>query len=66
MTKKTSGTHTTKFRLKPSELRFILVLGDFLAASIALLIALYIWASGDSWYHFSVEFLKYQIGRAHV
>ena len=60
MTKKTSGTHTTKFRLKPSELRFILVLGDFLAASIALLIALYIWASGDSWYHFSVEFLKYR------
>ena len=43
MTKKTTGNHTTKFRLKPSELRFILVLGDFLAASIALVISLYVW-----------------------
>lgn len=60
MSMKTTGTHTTKFRLKPSEQRFILVLGDFLAASIALLVALYVWASGDSWYRFSVEFLKYR------
>ncbi len=60
MTKKTSGTHTAKFRLQLSERRFILVLGDFLAAAIALLIALYIWGSGDSWYSFSIEFLKYR------
>ena len=60
MTKNTTGTHSTKVRLTPSELRFILVLGDFLAASIALVIALYVWASGDSWYRFSVEFLKYR------
>ena len=60
MTKNTAGTHNTKFRLKPSELRFILILGDFLAASIALVISLYVWASGDSWYRFSVEFLKYR------
>ena len=56
----TTGPRNTKFRLKPSEQRFILVLGDFIAASIALLIALYVWASGDSWYRFSVEFLKYR------
>lgn len=60
MTKTTNGTRSTKVRLKPSEQRFILILGDFLAASIALIIALYVWASGDSWYHFSVEFLKYR------
>ena len=60
MTMNTTGTHTAKLRLTTSELRFILVLGDFLAASIALVIALYVWASGDSWYRFSVEFLKYR------
>jgi exopolysaccharide biosynthesis polyprenyl glycosylphosphotransferase len=60
MKEETTGTHNTKFRLKLSERRFILVLGDFLAAAIALLIALYIWGSGDSWYSFSVEFLKYR------
>ena len=60
MTEKTTGTRSTKIRLKLSEQRFILVLGDFLAATIALLVALYVWASGDSWYRFSVEFLKYR------
>jgi len=49
-----------KLRLKLSEQRFLLVLGDFIAASLALLIALYVWASGDSWYRFTVEFLKYR------
>ncbi len=49
-----------KLRLKLSEQRFLLVLGDFIAASLALLIALYVWASGDSWYRFSIEFLKYR------
>lgn len=60
MSMRTTGTHTTKFRLKLSEQRFILILGDFLAASIGLLVALYVWASGDSWYRFSMEFLKYR------
>ena len=60
MTKTTTGPRSSKLRLKPSEQRFILVLGDFLAASISLLIALYVWGSGDSWYRFSVEFLKYR------
>ena len=56
----TTGTRNTKIRLKLSEQRFILVLGDLLAATIALFVALYVWASGDSWYRFSVEFLKYR------
>lgn len=60
MTNTSSGTYNTKFRLKSSDLRFILVLGDFLAAAIALVVALYIWAAGDSWYRFTVEFLKYR------
>lgn len=60
MTNTSAGTYNTKFRLKPSDLRVILVLGDFLAAAIALGISLYVWASGDSWYRFSVEFLKYR------
>lgn len=57
---KTTGTRNTKIRLKLSEQRFILVLGDLLAATIALFVALYVWASGDSWYRFSVDFLKYR------
>lgn len=56
----TTGTRNTKIRLKLSEQRFILVLGDLLAATIALFVALYVWASGDSWYRFSVDFLKYR------
>jgi exopolysaccharide biosynthesis polyprenyl glycosylphosphotransferase len=60
MRNKNTGTHNTKFRLKLSERRFILILGDFLIAVTALLIALYVWGSGDSWYSFSVEFLKYR------
>ncbi len=60
MTNTSAGAYNTKFRLKPSDLRVILVLGDLLAAAIALGISLYVWASGDSWYQFSVEFLKYR------
>lgn len=60
MTKKTDGNYNTKFRLGLTERRFIVLVGDLLASSLALLIALYVWASGDSWYRFSVEFLKYR------
>jgi len=60
MTKRTDGTYNAIFRLKPSEQHFILILGDLFAGTMALLIALYIWASGDSWYRFSIEFLKYR------
>ena len=43
-------------RLKKGESRFILLLGDIIFASIALLIALYFWAQ-DDWLKFSLEFV---------
>lgn len=45
-------------RLKSSEQRFILILGDLIAGVLALMAALYLWASGDEWFRFSLEFLK--------
>ena len=47
-----------RWRLKPSEQRFVLILGDLIAGYLALLVALYLWAAGDEWLHFSLEFLK--------
>jgi len=48
----------TRWRLKPSEQRFVLILGDLIAGYLALTVALYMWAAGDAWLHFSLEFLK--------
>jgi exopolysaccharide biosynthesis polyprenyl glycosylphosphotransferase len=47
-----------RWRLKPGERRIILLLGDLAAAYAALIISLYIWARGDAWLTFSLEFLK--------
>lgn len=47
-----------RWRLKPSEQRFVLILGDLIAGYLALTVALYMWAAGDAWLHFSLEFLK--------
>lgn len=47
-----------KWRLEDRERRFLLVMGDLLAAVIALFLALYIWASGDEWLNFSINFLQ--------
>ncbi|MFZ3071381.1 MAG: exopolysaccharide biosynthesis polyprenyl glycosylphosphotransferase [Anaerolineaceae bacterium] len=47
-----------RWRLQPSEQRFLLILGDILSGALALFLALYLWASGDSWMQFSMEFLK--------
>jgi exopolysaccharide biosynthesis polyprenyl glycosylphosphotransferase len=41
------SSHYERFRLKNSEQRFILILGDILAGVIALFLALYIWAEFD-------------------
>jgi len=43
-----------RWRLKPSEQRFVLILGDLIAGYLALLVALYLWAAGDEWLHFSL------------
>ncbi|MEN6556143.1 MAG: sugar transferase [Anaerolineaceae bacterium] len=47
-----------RLRLQPSEHRFILILGDIIAAVLALFIALYLWSAGDTWMNFSLEFLR--------
>jgi exopolysaccharide biosynthesis polyprenyl glycosylphosphotransferase len=49
---------THYFRLRPTERRSILILGDFVMAVIALVIALYFWASGDQWLTFSFRFIQ--------
>lgn len=49
--------HFERFRLKNSEQRFILILGDFLAATIALFLSLFIWAQIDS-LDFSAAFFR--------
>ncbi len=48
-----------RWRLRISERRTLLILGDLLAAAIALFVALYVWASGDAWLQrISLEFLR--------
>lgn len=46
------------WRLRPSERRLILVVGDVLANLLALMAALYFWAMKDAWLDFSWEFLR--------
>jgi exopolysaccharide biosynthesis polyprenyl glycosylphosphotransferase len=47
-----------RWRLKPGERRFMLLVGDLIVAYVALFFSLYIWARGDAWLSFSLEFLK--------
>jgi exopolysaccharide biosynthesis polyprenyl glycosylphosphotransferase len=42
------SNHYERFRLQKSEQRFILILGDVLAGTIALFLALFIWAQADA------------------
>jgi exopolysaccharide biosynthesis polyprenyl glycosylphosphotransferase len=44
-------------RVRPTEKRVLLLIGDFLSAFIALWAGLYIWAKGDAWLSFSTEFI---------
>ena len=53
-----SRVHKTKrWRLHTRERRTLLVLGDFLMAMIAIMVALYIWALAETFHDFSIEFL---------
>lgn len=45
-------------RLRASERRTVLIIGDLLMAALALLVALYFWSRGDQWLHFSWEFIR--------
>jgi exopolysaccharide biosynthesis polyprenyl glycosylphosphotransferase len=44
-------------RVRSTEKLIILLVGDFLAAFLALWIGLYFWSKGDAWLSFSTEFL---------
>jgi exopolysaccharide biosynthesis polyprenyl glycosylphosphotransferase len=57
-----SNSESARWRVKPSEQRYILLLGDVIMAGLALLISLYLWGAGDQWLkQFSVEFLKARV-----
>lgn len=47
-----------RWRLRPNERRALLLIGDLVIGYLSLLVALYLWASGDQWLNFSLEFLK--------
>ena len=57
-----SNSESARWRVKPSEQRYILLLGDAIMAGLALLISLYLWGAGDQWLkQFSAEFLKARV-----
>ena len=45
---------------RQSEKKYVLLIGDLLAASLALIVAIYFWAQPD-WLRFSTEFLQQRI-----
>jgi exopolysaccharide biosynthesis polyprenyl glycosylphosphotransferase len=57
----TTNAPAQKWRLVPSEQRFLLVLSDIFAGFVALLLALYVWSLVDPSSKFSVEFLRNRI-----
>lgn len=60
MTTRSSNNHYERFRLQNSEQRFILILGDLLAGTIALFLALFVWARADS-LDFTAEFFRTRV-----
>lgn len=49
---------TRFWKLRPSERRMILLIGDFLVSILSILIALYLWSvEPDEWLQFSLQFL---------
>lgn len=50
-------TPPRRWHLRASERVFILLIGDILVAALALFLALYFWAAGDSWMDFSLDFI---------
>jgi exopolysaccharide biosynthesis polyprenyl glycosylphosphotransferase len=46
------------WRLHPNERRYLLIVGDFFMAIIALFIALYFWAISHEWLGWSLDFLQ--------
>ena len=57
-----NNPQSARWRVKPSEQRYILLLGDIIMAGLALLISLYLWGAGDKWLkQFSAEFLQARV-----
>jgi len=57
-----NNPQSARWRVKPSEQRYILLLGDIIMAGLALLISLYLWGAGDQWLkQFSAEFLQARV-----
>lgn len=61
MEDKLNGRPNGKFRFERREQTLLLVLGDFMAASLALGVALLVWARGDTWLGLSLAFLRERI-----
>lgn len=56
-----SYSRSARWRVKPHEQRYVLLLGDAFMAGVALFISLYLWAAGDQWLkRFSLQFLHGQ------
>ncbi|MBU2610250.1 MAG: sugar transferase [Chloroflexi bacterium] len=51
----------TGWRVRPSEQRTILLLGDLVVAALALFVALYIWGRRDIWFGFTLDFLQERV-----
>ena len=61
MEEKPTSRPIEKFRFERREQTLLLILGDFLAALLAVGIALLVWAKGDTWLGLSLEFLRTRI-----
>jgi exopolysaccharide biosynthesis polyprenyl glycosylphosphotransferase len=57
----TTNAPAQRWRLVPSEQRFVLVLSDVFAGIVALLLALFVWSLIDPSSEFSIEFLRNRI-----
>jgi len=53
-----NGNKTAAMRLRTTERRIILLLGDALMSGVALMVSLYLWAAKDQWLKFSTTFLE--------
>jgi exopolysaccharide biosynthesis polyprenyl glycosylphosphotransferase len=50
-------TKPRRWQLRATERVAILLIGDFIMSAVALMIALYLWAAGDAWLDFTMEFI---------
>ncbi len=56
-----SDTTKIPWRLRPGEQRALLIIGDLLMASLALMAGIYAWSTGDKWLKFSLEFFRLRV-----